>query len=98
MLELLEKLQNQTPTNGQNPDEKRLERVKEILHHQLDSFSDEEIINGISIAVSFSDDVRSSYGLDTDGQTPAEVMAEIDAATRLFDLHFEYESDIVVED
>jgi len=58
-----------------------LERVRELLHAELDTFRDEEIAEGRLIVVKLSD--AHAYGFLTHGMSPTQAVSFID---RLDDL------------
>ena len=63
-----------------------LRELKDALHHELDSFSDEEIGCGVTIAVR-DDNEGCEYGLHTDSMESAEEAIDaIDNANQKFDL------------
>lgn len=53
-----------------------LERVRELLHHELGTFRDEEIAEGRLIVVKLSD--AHAYGFLTHGMSPTQAVSFID--------------------
>ena len=63
-----------------------LRELKDALHHELDSFSDEELGCGVTIAVR-DDGEDCEYGFHTDSMEAAqEAIDTIDNANQKFDL------------